>query len=197
VIAYGLFLGLIGVERLLELARSRRNAALAFRRGGVEVGRGHFRAMAALHTLFLPACALEAWALHRPFIPALGWPMLALAVLAQSLRAWVIVTLGPRWNVRTIVVPEPPVVGAGPYRFVRHPNYVAVVVEGLAVPLVHTAWWTAIGFTLLQLPVLAIRIRCEEAALARVSDPEGRLATLPRFVPRAGTRAEPIPGARS
>jgi len=197
VIAYGVFLGLIAAERLLEVARSRRNAARAFRRGGIEVGRRHFRVMATLHALFLPASALEVWALDRPFIPALGWSMLVAVVLAQGLRAWVIRTLGARWNVRTVVLPEPPIVGAGPYRFVRHPNYVAVVVETLAIPLVHTAWCTALAFTLLQLPLLVIRIRCEEAALARISDPDRRLDELPRFVPRTWRRQQASPGTRN
>jgi len=181
--AYLALLGLIALERLLELARSRRNAAWAFARGGIEVGRRHFRFMTVLHTLFLPACALEVWLLDRPFVPALGLPMLGLVLLAQGLRWWAVAALGQHWNIRAIVVPGLPVVQKGPYRFVRHPNYVAVVLEGLAVPLVHGAWLTAAGFTLLNLPLLAVRIRCEEAALVEHSD-YGRLDDVPRFVPR-------------
>lgn len=180
---YLVLLVLIALERLLELARSRRNAAWAFARDGIEVGRRHFRFMTVLHTLFLPACALEVWLLGRPFTPALGIPMLGLVLLAQGLRWWAVATLGRRWNVRTIVVPGLAVVRKGPYRFVRHPNYVAVVLEGIAVPLVHGAWLTAAGFTLLNVPLLAIRIRCEEAALAEHSD-YGRMKDVPRFVPR-------------
>lgn len=185
-IAYFALLGLIGVERLAELRRSRRNAGRAFDRGGIELGRRHFRAMAVAHALFLPACALEVWVLDRPFVPALGWPMLGLVVLAQGLRAWVVATLGPRWNVRTIVVPGERVVTGGPYRFVRHPNYVAVILEAFAVPLIHSAWLTAIVFTAVNVPLLAVRIRCEEAALAAHADLERRLDGLPRFVPRLG-----------
>jgi len=181
--AYLVLLVLIALERLLELARSRRNAAWAFAHGGIEVGRGHFRFMTVLHTLFLPACALEVWLLDRPFTPALGFPMLGLVLIAQGLRWWAVGALGRRWNVRTIVVPGLPVVRQGPYRFVRHPNYMAVILEGIAVPLVHGAWLTAAGFTLLNFPLLAIRIRCEEAALAEHSD-YARLADVPRFVPR-------------
>ena len=181
--AYLVLLVLIALERLLELARSRRNAAWAFARGGIEVGRGHFRFMTVLHTLFLPACALEVWLLDRQFVLALGLPMLGLVLLAQGLRWWAVATLGRRWNVRTIVVPGLPVVRRGPYRFVRHPNYVAVILEGIAVPLVHGAWLSAAGFTLLNLPLLAIRVRCEEEALAEHSD-YARLEDVPRFVPR-------------
>ncbi len=91
--------------------------------------------------------------------------MLALVVLAQGLRWWCITTLGPHWNTRVIVVPGAPLVAAGPYRLLRHPNYVAVVVEGAALPLVHTAWVTAVAFTALNLVLLSVRIRVEEQAL--------------------------------
>ena len=187
-IAYFALLALIAIERLAELRRSHRNAARALEAGGMELGRRHFRVMALAHALFLPACALEVWLLDRPFIPALGWPMLGLVVLAQALRAWVVATLGPRWNVRTIVIPGESVVTDGPYRFVRHPNYVAVILEAFAVPLVHSAWLTAIAFTAVNVPLLAVRIRCEEAALAAHSDPGRRLDGLPRFVPGLGGR---------
>ena len=91
--------------------------------------------------------------------------MLALVVASQALRWWCITTLGPRWNTRVIVVPGLPLVTGGPYRWFRHPNYVAVVVEGFALPLVHTAWVTALVFTVLNIPLLAVRLRDEERAL--------------------------------
>ena len=158
--------GLVGVERLVELALSRRHARRAFERGGIEVGRAHFRWMALLHAGLLAACIAEVWLLGRRFVPELAAPMLALTLLAQGLRYWVIATLGWRWNVRVIVVPGEPVVTGGPYRFMRHPNYLAVVVEGLALPLVHGAYLTAATFTLLDALVLRVRIRVEERALA-------------------------------
>ncbi|HET6346370.1 MAG TPA: isoprenylcysteine carboxylmethyltransferase family protein, partial [Myxococcota bacterium] len=95
------------------------------------------------------------------------WPMLAAALAAQGLRYWAIGSLGRRWNVRVIVLPNVPAVTRGPYRFLRHPNYVAVVLEGMAVPLIHGAWWTAVAFTLANALLLRVRIRCEEDALAR------------------------------
>jgi methyltransferase len=85
---------------------------------------------------------------------------------AQALRWWCITTLGPRWNTRVIVVPGLPLVTGGPYRWLNHPNYLAVIVEGVALPLVHTNWVTATCFTLLNLPLLLTRVRCENAALA-------------------------------
>lgn len=159
------FVVAVAIERLIELTISRRNARWSFERGGVERGRGHFPFMVALHTGFLVACVAEVWLLDRPFVAALGWPMLALAVLCQGLRYWVIATLGPRWNTRVIVVPGLPRVEGGPFRFVRHPNYVAVAVEGVALPLIHGAWLTALGFTVLNAGLMIVRIRCEDAAL--------------------------------
>jgi len=188
VTAYLAFLALLAAERLYELRLARRHAAAAFARGGVEVGRRHFAVMRILHAGFLAACAAEVVLLGRPFVPALGAPMLALALAAQGLRYWAIAALGPQWNVRVIVVPGAPVVTAGPYRWIRHPNYLAVVVEGVAVPLIHSAYWTALGFSLANAALLAVRIRCEERALAEHCEGGARLARRPRFVPaRAGT----------
>jgi methyltransferase len=163
---YLLLLALVAAERVAELATARRNAAWSSARGGREYGRGHYPAMVALHTALLLGCAVEPWAAGRPFVPVLGWTALAVAVAAQGLRWWCVGTLGPHWNTRVIVVPGLPLVAAGPYRLLRHPNYVAVVAEGVALPLVHTAWVTAAGFTVLNLALLGVRIRCEEAALA-------------------------------
>jgi methyltransferase len=157
------------VLRFVELGVARRNAKWSLGRGGVESGRGHYPVMVALHTALLVGCVAEVTLLDRPFIPALGWPMLVLLVAAAGLRWWCIRTLGPQWNTRIIVVPGLPLVDRGPYRRMRHPNYVAVVAEGLALPLVHTAWLTALVFTVLNLALLAVRIRVEDAALARAA----------------------------
>ncbi|MFI2103621.1 isoprenylcysteine carboxyl methyltransferase family protein [Isoptericola sp. NPDC019693] len=155
-----------GLERLAELVVSARNARWSFARGGVESGRGHFPAMVALHTALLVACVVEVVVADRPFLPWLGWPMLALVLAGQGLRWWCIATLGPRWNTRVIVVPGLPLVDRGPYRWFRHPNYVAVVVEGIALPLVHTAWVTALAFTVLNAwLLLGFRVPAEERAL--------------------------------
>ncbi|WP_374233528.1 isoprenylcysteine carboxyl methyltransferase family protein [Cellulomonas sp. ACRRI] len=163
---FDLLIALTAVERLVELVVSSRNARWSFARGGVESGRGHFPPMVALHTGLLLACVLEAHLADRPFLPWLGWPALALVLASQALRWWCIATLGPRWNTRVIVVPGLPLVDRGPYRWIPHPNYVAVVVEGLALPLVHTAWVTAAAFTVLNaVLLLGFRIPAEERAL--------------------------------
>lgn len=156
----------VGLERLAELVVAKRNLAWSLARGGRESGFGHYPFMVALHTGLLAGCVLEVWLGGRPFIPALGWPMLVLALGSQALRWWCIRTLGPQWNTRVIVVPNAGRVTGGPYRFLNHPNYVAVVVEGAALPLVHTAWLTALCFTVLNAVLLTVRIRTENSALA-------------------------------
>lgn len=156
----------VGVERLVELVVATRNLAWALARGGRETGFAHYPVMVVLHTGLLVGCLVEVLAADRPFVPALGWPMLALVLAAQGLRWWCIRTLGPQWNTRIVVVPGLPLVTGGPYRYLRHPNYVAVVVEGVALPLVHGAWITAAVFTVLNAALLTVRIRAEDRALA-------------------------------
>jgi methyltransferase len=165
-VAYLLLVLAVGVERLAELRVARRNAAWSQQRGAREYGRGHYPVMVALHTGLLAGCLIEVFAAHRAFVPALGWPMLVVVLAAQALRWWCITTLGPRWNTRILVVPGLPLVSAGPYRRLRHPNYVAVVAEGIALPLVHSAWITAAAFTLANAALLTRRIRAENQALA-------------------------------
>jgi methyltransferase len=162
---YTLLILLVALERLAELVTARRHTRWSRAHGGVEHGAGHYPVMVALHTGLLAGCLLETAALERPFLPGLGWPALAAVLLAQALRWWCISALGPRWNTRVIVVPGLPLVRSGPYRWLRHPNYAAVVLEGAALPLVHTNWITATVFTLLNAPLLATRMRCENAAL--------------------------------
>jgi methyltransferase len=119
----------------------------------------------ALHVALLVGCWLEPTLAHRPFLPALAWPMLVVVLLANALRWWCIATLGPRWSTRVIVLPGVPLVTSGPYRWFAHPNYVAVVLEGAALPLAGSAWFTAGAFTVLNAVLLTVRIRCETRAL--------------------------------
>jgi methyltransferase len=163
---YYALLAVIIAERLAELVVSQRHAAASLARGGVESGQGHFPVMVALHTALLLGCLIEPLALHRMFIPALAWPMLVLVVAANALRWWCIATLGQRWSARVIVMPGVPLVTDGPYRWFAHPNYVAVIVEGAALPLVGSAWITACAFTLLNAALLTVRLRSETRALA-------------------------------
>jgi methyltransferase len=157
---------LVALERLAELVVSKRNAAWSFARDGWETGRDHYPVMVALHSMFLAAMLVEAWVRRPDVEPALAWTMLALVVASQGLRWWCIAALGRRWNTRVIIVPGLPPVTSGPYRLLRHPNYMAVVVEGAALPLVHGAWLTALGFTVANAVLLTVRIRTENAALS-------------------------------
>ncbi len=112
-LAYTLLIGAVALERVAELVVSQQNLKWSRDRGGVEFGAGHYPVMVALHTALLAACLLEA--MHREFIPALGWPMFALVLAAQALRWWCISTLGRQWNTRVVVVPNAGRVAAGPY----------------------------------------------------------------------------------
>lgn len=162
------------LERLVELVLSARHARWAFARGGIESGCGHFPAMVCLHTALLVACVAEVWAADRPFLPGLGWTALAVVLASQGLRWWCIASLGRHWNTRIVVVPGAPLVARGPYRWLRHPNYVAVVAEGLALPLMHTAWVTAAAFTVLNaVLLLGFRIPAEERALGAAAPVPG------------------------
>jgi methyltransferase len=166
---FTVLVALVGVERFAELVVSRRNAAWSLSHGGFETGREHYPAMVVLHTGLLVGMLLEAW-IRRPDVDAwLAYPMVALVLASQALRWWCIATLGRRWNTRVIVVPGLPLVRSGPYRYFSHPNYVAVVVEGVALPLVHAAWMTAVVFTAANAALLTVRLRVENAALARAS----------------------------
>ncbi len=165
---YGALVLVVALERVAELVVSRRNASWSMARGGREVGAGHYRVMVVLHTALLAGCVVEVSEAHRLFVPALGWPMLGVVLLSQALRWWCIATLGHQWNTKVIVVPGLALVERGPYRWLRHPNYVAVVVEGAALPLVHAAWVTAAVFTLLNAALLKIRVTTEDAALTNL-----------------------------
>ncbi|WP_426243313.1 isoprenylcysteine carboxyl methyltransferase family protein [Nocardioides sp. LHG3406-4] len=174
--AFVVVVALVAVERLAELVVSKRNAAWSLERGGRETGRGHYPVMVVLHSGFLVAMLIEAWARRPEVGTALAWSMLGVVVAAQALRWWCIATLGRRWNTRVIVVPGLPPVRSGPYRLLTHPNYVAVVLEGIALPLVHGCWITALVFTLANAVLLTVRIRVENDALASLAHPDGRLA---------------------
>jgi methyltransferase len=159
-------IAVVAVERVAELVVSQRHLTWSRVRGGTEFGAGHYPVMVVLHVALLVGCVAEPLMLDRPFIPALGWPMLVVVVAAQILRWWCITTLGAQWNTRVVIVPGASRVVGGPYRWIPHPNYVAVVIEGIALPLVHTAWVTALVFTILNALLLRTRIGVENTALA-------------------------------
>ena len=121
--------------------------------------------LVSMHALLLVSCIVEVATLHRPFVPWLGWPMVILVAASTGMRWWCVATLGKHWNPRLIVSPGAELVRRGPYRWIHHPNYTAVAVEVVALPLVHSAWLTAIVFTIANALVLRVRIRSENLAL--------------------------------
>lgn len=154
-------IALVALERLFELALSRRNMARLLARGGREIGTGHYPAIVAVHAAWIAALWLTV-----PAGAPVSWPWLVLYVLLECGRAWVMTTLGPYWTTRVIHLPDVPLVRGGPYRFCRHPNYVVVAGEIAVLPLVFGQWRLALVFSLLNAAVLAWRIRVENAALA-------------------------------
>ena len=165
-----ILIGLVALLRLAELAISARNARRLRARGGVESGAGHYPVMVGVHAAFLAAAPLEVILLDRGFIPTLGFSMLALFALTLALRYWVIATMGEHWCTRVVVLPGVPLVATGPFRILRHPNYLAVAVEVPALALVHTAWISAMIFGGLNALVLRTRIQVENAALTAAAE---------------------------
>jgi methyltransferase len=173
----------VGACRLIEMTISRRHQRALGAKGAPLIPEPIFGAMVALHTGVIAGAAIEVLALNRPYTAALGVPALALVVMANLLRFWVIATLGVHWNVRVVRSMPLGVVTGGPYRFVRHPNYVAVFVELLALPLVHGAYLTAAAGTLLHLLILQRRVSLEESVLMADEGYRSAFAHKPRFVP--------------
>ena len=180
------FLGLlitVGVLRIVELRVSSKHQQQLMSRGATKVKEPNFRWMVALHTAVLISAGLEVVLLKRPFIPALAAVMFVLFVAANSVRWWVISTLGEHWNVQVMDSTRLGVITSGPFRFVRHPNYAAVFTEMFALPLIHTAWLTAIVGSVLDIVVLARRLSTEERVLFANPDYRAAMAGKPRFLP--------------
>lgn len=170
-----------GLMRLVELAVS--VARMRARPGAVVAEPRLFPAMALLHVGLVALPIAEVVALGRPFVPWVGGLAVGILVLASALRVWTLATLGRAWNVR-IVRPEPEsVVTTGPYAFVRHPNYLCVILEILALPLLHGAWASAIALSVANGAVLWVRIRNEEAELGRIEAWKQAFAGRARLVP--------------
>jgi methyltransferase len=180
---YLLFLAIVGLERLYELVVSKRHQKAMADEGVEKVAEPHFKAMVLVHTGVLIAAYAEVVLLQRPFVPALAAVMGVAFLIATALRVWVIRTMRTHWNVEIMASAPLGVVTEGPYRFIRHPNYLAVVLEMLAIPLIHGAWLTAVVASLANAWVLAQRLAVEERVL--LADPRYREAMGPkaRFVP--------------
>ncbi|MEE9545548.1 MAG: isoprenylcysteine carboxylmethyltransferase family protein [Rhodospirillales bacterium] len=156
-----LVLGLVAAQRLAELIHSRRNTRRLLAEGGHEVGAGHYPLIVGLHAAWLLALLLLV-----PSEAPVNWPLLALFLALQAARLWVLASLGRLWTTRIVTLPGAPLVRRGPYRYLRHPNYLVVAAEIAVLPLVFGAWGIALVFSLLNLVLLIHRIRIEDAALA-------------------------------
>jgi len=174
----------LGLQRLAELRHSSRNERRILDLGGHEYAAGQFRVMKFLHTAWFIAMLAEVFGLQRPFHPTLAL-IASLAFLAgQVLRYAAIYTLGERWTVRVMVLPGAKPISRGIYRFIRHPNYLGVILEIGAVPLLHSAYFTAIFFSVANALLLIWRIRTEEAALKEHNSYEQVFTGRPRFLPK-------------
>jgi methyltransferase len=159
-IAALVIVGLVALQRLVELVYAQRNTRALLARGAVEIGRAHYPLFVLLHASWLVAIL----AMLAPS-PSIHWPALAVVIALQALRLWVIATLGPYWTTRIVTLPDAPLVRSGPYRFLRHPNYAVVIGEIAALPLVFGQLYIAILFSLLNGLLLWWRIRVEDQAL--------------------------------
>src|SRR5580693_303820 len=180
------FLGLllaVALLRLGELRISKRHQAEMVARGAAKVDEPKFRWMVLLHTGVLLGAALEVVFLKRPLIPWLAVPMFLVFVAANAVRWWVIRTLGEHWNVQVMDSTRLGVVTSGPFRYVRHPNYAAVFAEMLALPLMHTAWITAVAGAMAHIAVLSMRLSTEERVLLANPEYQATMASKPRFIP--------------
>jgi methyltransferase len=157
------------LQRLFELSLSRKHRRRLLARGGREFHPETFPVMAGLHVLFLASLAVESYPWRVPPDP-FTWGCLAALALVTAGRYWAIASLGENWNVRIVLVPGEPVKRKGPYRFLRHPNYLVIVLEFLLLPLLLRAPVTLVVFSLVNLPVLRWRIRLEEEALRKFTD---------------------------
>ncbi len=175
---------LVGIERLVEVAISNRNQRKMLAQGALKVPERHYPWLVIFHAVVLVSSAVEVLFLHRPLIPALAISMSILFILSNALRWWVIRLLGGLWNVQIMDSTRIGFVTTGPYRWIRHPNYLGVILEVFSLPLIHTAWLTSIFGTLGYLLILRGRIHAEEGAL--MSNPAYRLAMgdKPRLIPK-------------
>lgn len=153
-------LAFVTVQRLIELVIARSNTRYLMARGAIEIGRGHYPLLVLLHAAWLAAL----WCYGRQ--APVNLVLLALFMVMQALRVWVLATLGRRWTTRIIVLPGAPLVARGPFRLLRHPNYCVVVAEIALLPLALGLPWLAVLFSTLNALVLTIRIRAENGALA-------------------------------
>lgn len=166
---FWLFISFLCIQRISELFIAKRNEKWMLSQGAYEAGMRHYPFIVALHTIFFISFITEVLIMEKTISP--NWPLwLTLFFITQLGRVWTLRSLGPFWNTKIIVLPGAKVVKKGPYRWVRHPNYIIVTLEFIVIPLLFQAYYTAIIFTLLNAWMLSIRIAAEEQALMNATD---------------------------
>jgi methyltransferase len=183
VIAFLALLLAVALLRLFELRVSRRHQEELIARGATKVNKPQFRWVVLVHSLVLIGAALEVVLLRRPFFPLLAALMFAIFLASNAVRLWVVRTMGQHWNVQVMDSTRLGVVTSGPFRFVRHPNYAAVFAEMFSLPLIHTAWITAVVASVAYAGAISQRISVEESVLFANPDYRAAMAGKPRFLP--------------
>lgn len=180
--AFILFVAFIIAQRLVELAIARRNEKWIKAKGGIEYGKGHYPIMVLIHTAFFLFFISEVLLLHKGI--SNFWPLLLfLFVMTQGMRIWALSSLGRYWNTKIIILPGAEVVKKGPYKIIKHPNYLIVGLEFLIIPLMFNAYITMFLFTLLNIVILSVRIPAEERALKELTKYESVFINQGKFMP--------------
>jgi methyltransferase len=182
IMVFIIFMGYLVTQRLVELWIARNNERWMKQRGAIEVGKEHYPLMILLHMSFFLGLFFEVQFFERG-LSTFWHILLLLFILTQFLRIWALTSLGRYWNTKIIILPNSLIVKKGPYKFIRHPNYIIVVIEILIIPLLFQAYWTALVFSVLNAWMLAIRIKVEERALIRETDYTSHFDKLSRFSP--------------
>ncbi len=186
---YVLFIIGIALSRLYEVRLSKKHLQMAQSQENVHsIPEIIYPLMVAFHSCWLLSCLVEVYWLNRPFFSALGIPMLFLWLLAFSGRLWMLWTMKASWNVRIVYNPQQDIVTSGPYRYLRHPNYVIVAIEIFCIPMIHTAYLTALIGTGLNALLIWQRLKTEEAYLASLPGYSQKMGHLPRFIPHQLTK---------
>jgi methyltransferase len=179
---YAFFLFIVG-QRLVELFIARRNEKWMKGQGALEFGKEHYRYIVCMHSLFFLSLLMEVFLLGNQLSPF--WKVLFLIfITTQIIRIWALTSLGKYWNTKIIVLPNANIIRRGPYRFIKHPNYIIVAIELVVIPLLFDAYITAALFTLLNILVLSIRIPAEEKALKQLTEYEIDFDRCNRFIPK-------------
>jgi methyltransferase len=179
---FSIFISLVILQRIAELRIANKNEKWMKANGGFEVGSEHYKYIVLVHVLFFLSLIFEVSYFNKVISPL--WIVFILFfALAQALRVWSLLSLGRFWNTKIIIMPNVNIISTGPYKFIRHPNYLVVVIELLVIPLIYNAYWTAIIFTILNMFALSIRIPIEENALIRETNYKAVFHQRARFAP--------------